>query len=426
MLDFQTHACRRLQQFSTLLLFVSQSPFASRYCRWFDCKTSCVHASRNRIRTEGLVCASCVCVASEAFVTVAVAMSLLALLHLKPKILEKDEEVCGILKRAGIEPEDCIFGVPTFPGLAAIVQALMLSGLDDDATLTTLFGDPSRVSSLKAEAEMLRAAPPGSPAAFHLAALGTRRAVPCGHCSRLDSAAHKHMKCPCNRAYYCSKQCQRSDWKVHRPTCKRARGIEPSQSEIDVMESILQERERLRALYEKQEEQKWDEMCADITHALNAADVRLRRHLPPSFDLCTFPGLAEAGLRFEDLHNVLLMGPPTDGTYVGDDASGRAVEYIITRRGPGSGASVYIPFDRLLDRSDRVVGIHVYAAFVRRNESEKYKCAWRWNEEAASANNEPFAFSNVLRAAVEAAERFFGGSGHGGGGSGGGGGGDGA
>ena len=43
----------------------------------------------------------------------------------------------------------------------------------------------------------------------------------CGYCRSADSKEHRHLKCArCKGVAYCSKECQRADWKMHRKICR--------------------------------------------------------------------------------------------------------------------------------------------------------------------------------------------------------------
>jgi hypothetical protein len=41
----------------------------------------------------------------------------------------------------------------------------------------------------------------------------------CAQCLTFRVGHGRMMRCPCHRVYYCSKECQRTDWKVHRLVC---------------------------------------------------------------------------------------------------------------------------------------------------------------------------------------------------------------
>ncbi|KHJ76082.1 MYND finger, partial [Oesophagostomum dentatum] len=48
----------------------------------------------------------------------------------------------------------------------------------------------------------------------------------CSHCMRAPHKGEKLSKCAaCDFVRYCSKDCQRLAWKVHRPECRRLKAV---------------------------------------------------------------------------------------------------------------------------------------------------------------------------------------------------------
>ena len=43
----------------------------------------------------------------------------------------------------------------------------------------------------------------------------------CTYCLKADTPGTKNLICPCQRAFYCSKECQRNHWDEHKIVCSR-------------------------------------------------------------------------------------------------------------------------------------------------------------------------------------------------------------
>ena len=45
---------------------------------------------------------------------------------------------------------------------------------------------------------------------------------PCGHCGKREGVLGEFKRCPCKQVYYCSRECQRADWKLggHKLACQ--------------------------------------------------------------------------------------------------------------------------------------------------------------------------------------------------------------
>ncbi|KAL6731494.1 hypothetical protein Aduo_002355 [Ancylostoma duodenale] len=51
----------------------------------------------------------------------------------------------------------------------------------------------------------------------------------CSHCMRAPMKGEKMAKCAaCEHVRYCSKDCQRLAWKIHRPECRRLKAVFPN------------------------------------------------------------------------------------------------------------------------------------------------------------------------------------------------------
>jgi len=70
----------------------------------------------------------------------------------------------------------------------------------------------------------------------------TKMTKSCHHCNKSDSSdafQASLMKCArCKITFYCSKECQRADWKLHKGTCMPA-GTKPQMKHVENMETVV-------------------------------------------------------------------------------------------------------------------------------------------------------------------------------------------
>jgi hypothetical protein len=58
------------------------------------------------------------------------------------------------------------------------------------------------------------------PPFFNASTAGSGQRV-CAKCLVFRLGPREMMRCPCRQVYYCSIECQRADWKVHRVVCRK-------------------------------------------------------------------------------------------------------------------------------------------------------------------------------------------------------------
>ena len=63
-----------------------------------------------------------------------------------------------------------------------------------------------------------KSAPPQLPPLFNAHTVRSGQRV-CAKCMAFRLGSGRMMRCPCHQVYYCSRACQKADWKVHRVVC---------------------------------------------------------------------------------------------------------------------------------------------------------------------------------------------------------------
>jgi hypothetical protein len=65
--------------------------------------------------------------------------------------------------------------------------------------------------------------------------------MPFYYCETCVQELHDPKRCgKCERAYYCSKKCQKIDWKIHKPTCARPPNVNTMKEPTNMQEAVSQ------------------------------------------------------------------------------------------------------------------------------------------------------------------------------------------
>ena len=188
--------------------------------------------------------------------------------HLIEAYKRKDADVFRLLQ--AINCQKAIYKASCdpnlFPDFRAIFVPLFQKQLASDANIALLFGRVSYVRPWLLEIGASTAAPPpsDSPAGALLSQFETNgdRVAPgtkiCAECQVTEEVAKIFSKCSaCKTVHYCSAECQKKHWPIHRPDCLRAQGKE-------VPDSVL--RKSMRALAEREEREPIERNRRGETH----------------------------------------------------------------------------------------------------------------------------------------------------------------
>ena len=303
--------------------------------------------------------------------------------HLIEAYKRKDSDVRGILEE--INCMHCVYkgscDESRFPDFQAILVPLFQKNLASDENIELLFGKVSFVRHLLLDvgSQLADPPPPNSPAGAVLsqylynpemdAAPAPKSCAECGLVSE-DSCS----KCAgCKSVSYCSQDCQRKHWSIHKPDCLRAQGKKVSEKVAAKAQKEMEEREELeRKRNDQKREQETKEFMEIFTsyaqeqpklggHWAHDCDgKRLQIYVPSEY---ADQIIGNIGKLFLDLRQVqiLSLGMYPDG--IDPNRYGyRGIEFV----DPSKDAHILILFERLFSNGGEGggVGLHIDGVFV--------------------------------------------------------------
>jgi len=191
--------------------------------------------------------------------------------HLIEAYKRKDSDVLSLLETIGCKKAvyKAVQDPRRFPNFDAILIPLFRHNLATDANVELLFGAVSRVRALLLEigANMADPPPENSPMGAYMSQFHTERVKPapkvCAQCGTKDGSLRKCVDC--KSVCYCSKECQRKAWPVHKPDCLEIQGKL-------VSESVRQKADETKEAWEKEKalenERKQTEFVNEVRESL--------------------------------------------------------------------------------------------------------------------------------------------------------------
>lgn len=312
--------------------------------------------------------------------------------HLIEAYKRKDSDVRRIL-----EEINCTYGVykgscdeSRFPDFQAILVPLFQKNLASDENIELLFGKVSHVRHLLLDVGSQLADPPpyNSPAGDALsqflynpemdAAPAPKSCAECGLVSEESCS-----KCAaCKSVSYCSVDCQRKHWTIHKPDCRKAQGKKVSEKDVAAAQKEIEERNEHEC---KRNDQKHEQVKKEFMEILTSyveeqpklewahdcGGKRLQIYVPSVY---ADQIIGNIGRLYLDLKQVqmLSLGLYPDG--IDPDKYGfRGIEFM----DPRNDAHILVLFERLFSNGGEGggVGLHIEGVFVV-EKVKKGKAQW--------------------------------------------------
>lgn len=301
--------------------------------------------------------------------------------HLVDAYKRKDPDVRRILKE--INCEKCVYkgsrDGSRFPDFRVIIVPLFQKNLASDENIELLFGKVSYVRHLLLEmgAQLADPPPANSPAGDVLSQYlydpevkvtpAPKSCAECGLVSDEDCS-----KCnACKTVAYCSADCQRKHWPIHKPDCLRAQGKEVPEKVAAKAQRKMEEKEELeRRRIDQEREQTAKQFMEDFAAYANerpgehwAHDCdgkRLKIHVPTVYADQMIGNIAKLYLQLREVQ-ILSLGMFPDG--IDPDKYGyRGIDLM----DPRNNAHVLVLFERLFadGGEGNGVGLHIDGVFV--------------------------------------------------------------
>lgn len=306
----------------------------------------------------------------------------------------KDKQVRELLEKIGCKSaiHKASRDSTRFPNFYSILVPLLQQNLGSQQNIEILFGKVERVLPTLMEVGSLIADPPpaNSPAGAYLASfMGISKAPPaqkqCAECGTTEGNIRGCVGCN-KSVHYCSKDCQTSNWVLHKPACLEAQGKAVPESVILDAKQSLAERENKAKARASDESQKHAEMVHDnITAFINEGPEKVdtfshtchgkrrRADLPWTAEDVESMAASFLGLRMEQ---TLTLGMFPDGIDNRRGLSGRGV--LLSN--PENGAKIIVLHERLFaDGGDgnkdghAIEGIFVVDKVVRSSNRAKWR-----------------------------------------------------
>ncbi|GKY96627.1 hypothetical protein MPSEU_000622300 [Mayamaea pseudoterrestris] len=226
----------------------------------------------------------------------------LAKSHLIEAYRNKDEEVQAILTSIGATSalHKASKDPRRFPEMESIIVPLLQKNLATEHNIELLFGDVAHVRGLLLElGSYLKAAKPGTPqeaffkqySCLEPDAESKIKAAPKA-CDVCGTTTGTLFRCTgCSSVHYCSKDCQKAAWVVHRPDCFKAQGKPVSDALLAKAASAVVAKEKTeeqarRALMEKYISEFLNEDHDKVNETLvDCHGNQLKTHLPTQLGL---------------------------------------------------------------------------------------------------------------------------------------------
>ena len=302
--------------------------------------------------------------------------------HLIEAYKRKDPVVRRILKE--INCEKIVYkgscDESRFPDFRAIIVPLFQKNLASDENIELLFGKISYVRHLLFEmgAQLADPPPANSPAGAVLsqflyvpevkAAPAPKSCAECGLISDEDCS-----KCTaCKTVAYCSVDCQRKHWPIHKPDCLRAQGKEVPEKVAAKAQRKLEEKAELeRSRNEQEREQVANQFMEDFAAYANerpgdhwahdCGGKKLQIHVPTVYADQMIGNIGKLYLQLKVVQ-IVSLGMFPDG--IDPDRYGfRGTELVDSRN---ADARILVLFERLFANGGEGggVGLHIDGVFV--------------------------------------------------------------
>ncbi len=316
--------------------------------------------------------------------------------HIVKAYKRKDPEVVKLLQE--INCHKAIYkasqDISRFPDFRQIICPLFDKNLASDSNIKILFGKVSHVRHVLLEIGSQMADPPpaNSPAGEFLSQFRydpDKKVDPVQKkCAECGSTGDDYSKCTaCKTVHYCSKDCQKNHWTIHKPNCLQAQGKHVPVSVIEKAEKVKNEREKLQNDVNKREKnqmeqafmesfQRFAEESPDLCNswAHDCMGKRLRIHVPTenADNFIAMLGYSIAGLE--------LVQKLSLGMYpLGIDSKRHGFRGLELKN-TNNGARILVLFERLFEQrgEGRGCGLHIDGIFVVDKVVASNEAKWRF------------------------------------------------
>jgi len=279
-----------------------------------------------------------------------------------------------------------------FPDFRYFIVPLFQKNLASDENIELLFGKVSHVRHLLLEIGSQVAEPPpsNSPAGAHLSqflykedekvAPGQKACAECGILSE------DNVKCSaCKSVHYCSRDCQRKHWTIHKPDCLAAQGKLVPKSVLQKARNVQTEKDERKAELEAQKQEDLNndfveryekfvheppDLCDSWAHCCRGK--RLRVHVPTMIanNMIEFSAMHDAKLKKVQTLSLGMYPDGIDDTMYG--FRGLELENLDNK------ARIIVLFERLFEGEGNGVGcgLHIDGIFVV-DKVVKRRAKWR-------------------------------------------------
>jgi len=305
--------------------------------------------------------------------------------HLIEAYKRKDPAVMLLLEE--INCKKAIYKATTeisrFPDLLYIIVPLFQKNLASDKNIELLFGKVSNVRHLLFEIGSQFAEPPpiNSPAFVHLSQFFYKgegkdekvASVP-KICAECGTSSERNQKCiACKTVSYCSTDCQKSHWRIHKPDCLKAQGKNVPESVLRKAQNAQKKKDENKAELDMQRQEDLNaEFCVQFeeflhesprlcdTWAHDCYGKRLLMHVPTvnannMIEIC-----AMTNMQLQKVQT-LSLGMYPNG--IDDKKYGfRGIDL----RNPENNARILVLFERLFENHGEGLGcgLHIDGIFV--------------------------------------------------------------
>lgn len=279
-----------------------------------------------------------------------------------------------------------------FPGIEAILYPLFHKKLATDENIELLFGNKNWVlfAVLDIGSEFADPPPFNTPAGARRAQFLKPGKVKAAHpeCANCGKQKGDMSRCvACHTVHYCSSDCQRADWTLHRPDCFEKQGKEVTDSVLEKAKTEYQRRQALEAaalehattILDKEKEACWKAMIAESPALVNITSYdcyvkKLPLDLPPFAPFVLAKVAARLELEYEMELNLGMFPEGIDFDF--NQYSGRGG--LI--RNPSTNAKIIVLLESLFaNGGEGELNGHFLAGMfvVNRIDSNTHKATWQ-------------------------------------------------